>query len=149
MTASPPSIAPATSPAGCVEGKGARDKDGYVKAFCQGKHTRAHRVAYCQAHGLSLEDIEGQLVLHSCDNPPCVNPAHLSDGTPADNTREMIERGRQSRGEDHANAKLSDDEVREIRRRYATGSVSQEALGVEYGVSGVHIGNIVRGRQRV
>ena len=53
MTESPPSIAPATSPVGCVEGKGARDKGGYVKAFYQGKHTRAHRVAYCRARGLS------------------------------------------------------------------------------------------------
>ena len=94
MTASPPSIALATSPVGCVEGKGARDKGGYVKAFYQGKHTRAHRAAYCRARGLSLEDIKGQLVLHSCDNPSCCNPEHLRLGTHTDNMRDRADRGR-------------------------------------------------------
>jgi len=132
-------------PDDCWPWQRATDKDGYGWFQFDGKARRSNRMAFYLDRGYWPVGF----CLHSCDNPPCVNPAHLSDGTPADNTREMIERGRQSRGEDHANAKLSDDEVREIRRRYATGSVSQEALGVEYGVSGVHIGNIVRGRQRV
>ena len=74
MTQSLTNTAPATGQAGCVEWAGPCDKDGYGKTWWQGRHARAHRVAYCKAHGLDLANIDGQLVLHSCDNPRCVNP---------------------------------------------------------------------------
>lgn len=53
-----------------------------------------HRYAYQLATG---EDIGGHNLLHSCDNPPCVNPAHLRPGTQADNIRDAVERGRVNR----------------------------------------------------
>jgi hypothetical protein len=67
---------------------GCCDTAGYGRA---GKRERAHRIAYQIAHG-PLPD--GVLVRHTCDNPPCCNPGHLRLGSFADNTRDMVERGR-------------------------------------------------------
>lgn len=151
MTGSPPSIAPATSPVGCVEGGGARDKDGYVKAFYQGAHTRAHRVAYCQAHGLSLEDIKGQLVLHSCDNPPCCNPEHLRLGTHSDNMQDRAKRGRAPKTAEHSR-KVADDMASAIRNEYRP-SVGNKpnpngyaGLGRRYNLAPQAIKQIVQGK---
>lgn len=90
------------------------------------------------------------VVCHSCDNPPCVNPAHLFLGTLSDNTQDALSKGRWSRtpthwGETSPKAKLSSAEVAEIRLRYAAGEAYQRELGEEYGVSQTQIGRIVRG----
>jgi hypothetical protein len=66
-----------------------RDRQGYGQIDAQ----RAHRVAYADRHGPIPA---GMYVLHSCDNPPCVNPAHLRLGTHEENMREMVERARHS-----------------------------------------------------
>jgi hypothetical protein len=71
-------------------------------------------------------------VLHRCDNPPCVNPAHLFLGTMRDNTRDMMAKGRDPFiGERHNQAKLTDDAVREIRNSPETG----RALANRFSVS--------------
>jgi hypothetical protein len=68
-----------------------RDEKGYGAFGFKGKVQRAHRVAYELALGPIAP---GMHVLHSCDNPSCVNPSHLRLGTHADNMRDRIERGR-------------------------------------------------------
>ena len=56
----------------------------------------AHRYSWAYAHGVEIDDIpEGFFVLHSCDNPPCVNPNHLRIGTAKENNEDMMSRGRQ------------------------------------------------------
>lgn len=70
---------------------GCRDDQGYGRTWADGKSTNTHRLAYRLAHG---EIPESAYVLHSCDNPPCVNPAHLRIGTQLDNMRDRSERGR-------------------------------------------------------
>jgi HNH endonuclease len=80
----------------------------------------------------------GMQVLHRCDNPPCRNIEHLFLGTPADNSADMVAKGRQSRqgaplGEDHGNAKLTEIEVLEIRAISA--GVPQREIAALYGVS--------------
>jgi hypothetical protein len=74
----------------------------------------------------------------------CVNPAHLGYGTNADNARDMVEAGRQAKGVDHGRAKLTEEQVLEIRRRHAAGGVTQLALGDEFGVTNALISYIVR-----
>lgn len=56
-----------------------------------GRNVKAHRMAYELHHGVTLQPAE--CVLHSCDNPPCVNPAHLRIGTRKDNRADFDERG--------------------------------------------------------
>jgi hypothetical protein len=71
-----------------------KTKDGYGKVkMCQ-KTLRAHRVSYCHFNGKTLDEIEGQIVLHSCDNPACCNPKHLSVGTVRDNNLDTLKKGR-------------------------------------------------------
>lgn len=97
------------------------------------------RVAYALTYG----DIpEASWVLHSCDNPPCCNPAHLRLGTPADNAQDRVDRGRVK----GPPAKLSDSQVREIRCR--AGTEGQSSLAREFGVTPSLVCRIVNGHRR-
>ena len=76
----------------------------------------------------------GMFVLHKCDNPPCVNPTHLFLGTQSDNLKDMWAKGRGrpgvSRGENHGNAKLTADLVRDIRTSKESGVEMARRLGL-------------------
>ena len=79
---------------------------------------------------------------HSCDNPPCVNPAHLSVKTAAENQHEKRDRGRAARGTDNAGgSKLTPDDVRAIRERLG-GTESYATIARDFSVSRVLIGRI-------
>lgn len=99
----------------CVEWTKSKDACGYGRAWFDGKPLGAHRLAYCQAHGLKPADIAGQVVRHTCDNPACINPEHLVLGSHADNMRDMRDR---FRGRSGNARKLSDEDVRAIRRLF-------------------------------
>jgi hypothetical protein len=107
----------------------------------------AHRVAWALAHGPVPE---GRHVLHHCDNPGCVNPAHLYIGTNADNVRDKVARGRSSfpqlrkRGELHPLAKLTAEDVAEIRAAPRTRGTGL-ALSRRFGVSPPTISRIRNG----
>ena len=100
----------------------------------------AHRMSYMLCVG---EIPKGLHVLHTCDNPSCVNPSHLFLGTNADNVADKVAKGRQarSRGENHPMARLTIDEVKAIRQDRRVGHV----IAKEYGVSGDHVNRIRRG----
>lgn len=97
----------------------------------------AHRLSYVLYHG---EIPDGMFVCHRCDTPLCVKPEHLFLGTPRDNSRDMLAKGRGSEpprryGPEHHMAKQTTDEVQEIRRLWATGAYTQRQLARQFGVT--------------
>lgn len=136
---------------GCYEWTGSRFQSGYGRLKIGGKSYRAHRLAWAAANG-PIPD--GLYVLHKCDNRLCVRVDHLFLGTHDDNMADMSAKGRgqhsrvQAKGELSARAKLSDEDVSVVRRRYEAGGTSQDALAKEYGVSQGLISQIVRGAHR-
>jgi hypothetical protein len=126
----------------CWEWQASTNRHGYGWFFVDGEPKLAHRVI-ADAKGM---DTDGELVLHHCDNPSCVNPNHLYIGTQADNMRDRAERSDYSgqHGEEHGMAKLTEDEVKEIRERYNSENITQVELGEEYGIGQTQVSNIVR-----
>ena len=124
----------------CWEWKGLKHIFGYGEIKISNQKRRAHRVSYQLHHGPIPEGLH---VLHSCDNPSCVNPAHLHLGTQADNMREKMERGRCSSGETHGQSKLTSDQVHQIRSSYAAGGVTQRQLSEVFGVDQTLISQII------
>ena len=97
-----------------------------------GEQKLAHRLSYEMHFG--EVPAKGLVVRHRCDNPLCVNPDHLMLGTPADNMRDKVARGRQSRGQDSPNAKLTEADVREIRSAPdGQGRAMARKFGISYG----------------
>jgi hypothetical protein len=94
-----------------------------------------------------------QMLLHSCDNPKCVNPAHLSPGTAQDNNEDMIRKGRRrivsgvnvQRGSRNVQSKLTAAAVLRIRHRASQGE-SNTKLAREFEVSEATIGSVVNRR---
>lgn len=119
------------------------DKDRYGHFGVDGRCRRAHQVVLELAGWII--PAEFLQVLHRCDNPPCVNPAHLRIGTPQDDADDKVSKGRQLRGERHSQAKLEQVDANEIRRLYRTGGLLQEDLSRQFGVSQSRISKIVRG----
>lgn len=103
---------------GCWEWQGAKTKQGYgMSNICKLPTRFTHRIAWFLVYG-KLPVLQ---VLHKCDNPPCCNPEHLYEGTNDDNVRDRVNRGRQTKGECHYQAKLNDTKVRQIRNLLKAG----------------------------
>jgi hypothetical protein len=75
----------------CIEFQGPRTSKGYGQLNQEGKVQYAHRAAWEQANGPIPA---GMVIMHTCDNPPCINPLHLQMGTQGDNLRDMTRKGR-------------------------------------------------------
>jgi hypothetical protein len=105
----------------------------------------AHRIAYELANGPA-----GDLhVLHRCDNPPCVNPAHLFLGTNRDNIHDMLRKGRQPRiGSKNPHAKLTEAQVGTVKRMLADGwsyaAISLQTGVPRYAISAIYCGKVWR-----
>lgn len=125
---------------------GAVRRFGYGVINSGRKSEAAHRVSWTLHYG-PIPD--GMCVLHQCDVPACVNPDHLFLGTYADNNRDMKEKGRArgggQQGEKCNKAKLTAQQVIEIRNKYAESSPLLRELSVQYGVGLDVIQAIVHG----
>ena len=127
-------------PNGCWLWTGTVDSRGYGSFFLRGRNFRATRVSMA----LAGFDPGSLYACHHCDTPLCVNPDHLFPGTQVDNMADCVAKGRKERGSAAANAKLTEAQVLEIRRRYATYERLTD-LAEAYGVSPRTVSDIVRG----
>jgi HNH endonuclease len=119
----------------CIEWIGGRDARGYGQFY----YKKAHRFAWEITYGPIPE---GMHVLHRCDNTWCVNPDHLFLGTHADNHADKVRKGRQARGETHGCAKLTEDQVREIRAMASDGLSKRgtaQRIAEMFGITRIHV----------
>lgn len=130
---------------GCWEWTGFRKKDrfDYGLIWIGDRQRRAHRVSY-EVHKGPIP--EGLDILHSCDNPPCINPDHLSVGTRGENCQDAASRDRFPLNEKHHATKLSREQVREIRAFKADWTNGE--IAKKYGVNPATISRIRLGQRR-
>lgn len=115
--------------------------NGYGRFGVNGKMWLAHRWIFLQAHGYLPP-----AVCHSCDKPLCVREQCLFPGTQLDNIADRHTKGRSSapNRDNHGTAKLTSQQVDEIRTIYSQGGVTQKELGKIYGLGQTGISAIVR-----
>lgn len=124
---------------GCWVWVGALNRDGYGRFYFQYHNFPVHRLAYEMLVG---EIPKGMNVCHHCDNPACVNPAHLFVGSHADNMRDRNSKSRQSRGSKRPAAKLTEEMIPLIRADQRT----QCEIAADYGVTQSVISEIKTGK---
>lgn len=134
----------------CETWAGRKGSFGYGRVVDRGVDRAAHRVVYERAFGPIPP---GMVVMHKCDNPPCVKLSHLRLGTHADNQHDKVAKGREAKGEKNGRALLTEADVRDIRRMVASGRYSRgqrfkgyREIGQMFGVHGDTVKAIAIGR---
>lgn len=104
-----------------------------------GGSVRMHRATYCLANGLELKDIAGLVVMHTCDNPRCINPEHLVLGTQKDNMLDMRNKGRAV-----GNVKYSQQQKERAKRMVAQLGLSISEAARRTGIGRVTLSNYIK-----
>lgn len=130
---------------GCWEWMGALGGGPYKKGmygvfWFNGASVGAHRWIYEYVHQKNIPI--GIFICHHCDNPKCVNPAHLFEGTAADNMIDKVNKGRHTKGVDVNTNKLSEEDVLFIRQNR---HLKTKYLAEKFGVNINHINKLKRG----
>lgn len=135
-------------PGECWEWLGNRDAQGYGKLHLRRDGVQTIWLAHRIALELKLDRAlaADECALHSCDNPPCQNPAHLRVGTRAENNREAHSKRRHAHGEGAGNPKLTESQAFDAVCRIRAGEVA-ERVAADYGVSGRLLRYINKGRK--
>ncbi len=120
----------------CQEFEGARNPHGYGQVHMSGKTVLAHRLAWALHNGA---DPARKVVMHTCDNPSCVNPEHLVLGSQAENMTDMAKKSRR--------AIIPDYVVVIIRAQLAAG-IKQRAIAAFHGICPQHVSDIKLGKRR-
>lgn len=129
----------------CILWTAAKNPAGYGLISVGGKLRPATHVSWFLKHGIW----PGQKMLHRCDNPTCVNPEHLFEGSDADNAADRDAKGRHRAlsGDDAPWTKLTGLEVSEIVALTETRMTNDE-IGALFGVGGVYVSSLRHGRWR-
>lgn len=106
------------------------------------QHWMAHRMAYLIFNGSIRVDLE---VLHSCDNPICQNPSHLTQGTHAANMNDAKIKGRIPKGEDSGVAVLTNEKILSIRAMHVAGETASE-IARRFKIGSKHCWNVIHRR---
>jgi len=126
----------------CWEWTGTKNGFGYGIALLPGeRQIRAHRYAYERLVG---EIPHGLVLMHSCDNPSCVNPDHLKPATRTENNRDAVKKRRHAFGEKNGHAKLTSEQVAAIK----ADTRKQVVIAKEYGICPSHVSTIKSGKRR-
>lgn len=135
-----------TTANGCMEWQRARSRFGYGMIWHQGKAIPTNRLVLIFKDG--LPEFKA-VAMHSCDNPPCVNPDHLRWGTHKENSKDMVAKNRHTikpmYGESHPNSKLTIDAVSFIRKNYGA-DYPTKYLAALFGVGKTTIGNVLKNK---
>jgi hypothetical protein len=124
-------------PDDCWPWTGYINEDGYGEFFVEGRMVGAHELAVTFSTGeRRLPQLD---TCHSCNNPPCCNPAHVRFDTRDSNIADKVRAGNHVR--------VPNEVVRLIRERYAAGA-AQSDVATAYGVSQAFVCNVVNGRTR-
>lgn len=128
---------------GCIEWMRPTTENGYGRLMIGKRRIMAHRLAWQIENG-PIPD--GMSVCHRCDNPKCINPAHLFLGTNVDNMADMKAKGRGNgpRGADNYMAKLTDENVASIKQMLPY--MSQMQIAALFGVSQSTVSLIALGK---
>ena len=132
----------------CTISKYAVGHNGYAHTHYQGKSVRHHRLAYVIANDLTLDAIEGKVIMHLCDIRNCIEPTHLVVGPQKDNILDMQAKGRRNDavGIKSSQAKLTESEIIRIRRSHAAGNLGCGRLAKIFKVAPSTIYAIVSGK---
>jgi hypothetical protein len=127
---------------GCWVFGGAKNTKGYGNIYVSGKMLNTHRLSYLIANDGKIN--EGSHVCHKCDNPACVNPDHLWEGSHKQNMDDRNRKQRTAKGESHGKAKLTALQVKKIKRQLAEGDPIT-SIATTSGMSRTAIACIARG----
>lgn len=116
---------------GCFIYTGKVDKDGYPSFSYLNKFIRGNQLSWILMNG---EIPNGMCVCHTCDDPRCINPAHLFLGTNKENTADRNEKNRQARGQKQAFCKLTQEKVILMREDYFQKGKTLKTISTEFGV---------------
>lgn len=128
---------------GCLIVKACSDKDGYPLAWKNSRNGKLHRLSRLVLEK-KLQRPLHELALHTCDNPACVNPAHLYEGTQKQNRLDSKIRNRTAKGKANGKPrKLTESSVIDIRSRAASGE-PQHKIASDYRIHQVTVSKIIR-----